>query len=330
MSSMRLDRRRLLRLAAAAALAPAFARGAHSQAWPSRVVRIIVGFPPGGGADAVSRILASRLAELWSQQVIVENKPGAGSNLAFDAVAHAPADGYTLLMAVRAPGVSRSLFATLSYDPDADFAPISQIGTYAHLLVVPAASPARSLAEFMANARANPGKVTYATPGIGTPSHLTSELLKRTAGFEMTHVPYRGVAAGAMSDLIAGRIDAMMNTTGSLLQAARGGQVRGLALSAAARSPLAPEFPTMAEAGVPGFAVSSSYALFAPAATPPEIVRRINTDMRTMLAEPAVAARLAPLGIEAASSTPEQLAMNAQAETALWGPVIRAAGISGE
>jgi len=325
-----MSRRRLLRLAAAAALAPAWARSARSQAWPSRVVRIIVGFPPGGGADAVSRIIASRLSELWSQQVIVENKPGAGSNLAFDAVAHAPADGYTLLMAVRAPGVSRFLFATLSYDPDVDFAPISQIGTYAHLLVVPAASSARSLAEFMANARANPGKVTYATPGIGTPSHLTSELLKRTAGFDMTHVPYRGVAAGAMSDLIAGRIDAMMNTTGSLLQAARGGQVRGLALSAGTRSPLAPEFPTMAEAGVPGFAVSSSYALFAPAATPPEIARRINADMRTMLAEPAIAARMAPLGIEAASSTAEQLALSARAETTLWGPVIRAAGISGE
>ena len=333
---MSLCRRRFLRLAAATTLAPAFAPAVRAQiqpqtqAWPSRVVRFVVGFPPGGGADAVTRIVASRLSELWGQQAIVENKPGAGSNLAFDAVAHAPPDGYTIIMSVRAPAVSRFLFASLGYDPEADFVPISQIGTYSHLLVVPAAHPARSLADFIAMAKASPGKVTYASPGVGTPSHLTAELLKRTAQFEMTHVPYRGVAAGAMSDLIAGRIDAMMNTTGSLLQAARGGQVRGLALSAGKRSALAPEFPTMAEAGVPGFDITSWYGLFAPARTPNEIVRKVSADMATILAEPATKARLAPLGIEAAASSPEELAAKARGETELWGPVIRAAGISGE
>jgi tripartite-type tricarboxylate transporter receptor subunit TctC len=140
--------------------------------------------------------------------VVVENKAGAGGNLAFDAVAHANPDGYTIMMANRAPAISRFLFSSLGYDAENDFAPVSQIGVYAHLLVVPNASPANSLQDFIANAKANPGKVTFASPGVGTPSHLTAELLKRTAGFEMTHVPYRGVAAGAMNDLIAGRIDA--------------------------------------------------------------------------------------------------------------------------
>lgn len=327
---MKFARRQFLQLAAGVAAFPALSRIARAQAWPTRNVRLVVGFPAGGGADAVSRIIANRLSEVWGQQVVVENKAGAGGNLAFDAVAHANPDGYTILMAVRAPAISRFLFSSLSYDAEADFAPVSQIGVYAHLLVVPNASPAKSLQEFISIAKASPGKVTFASPGIGTPSHLTAELLKRTGGFDMTHVPYRGVAAGAMNDLIAGRIDAMINTTGSLLQAARAGQVRGLAVSAGKRSALAPEFPTMSDSGVPGFDISSWYALFAPAKTPPEIVKVMNADMVAILAEPAVKARLAPLGIEATSSTPDELAAKAAAETQLWGPVIKAANIRGD
>jgi tripartite-type tricarboxylate transporter receptor subunit TctC len=327
--TMNPTRRHVLRLAAGVAALPVLPRIAHSQVYPNRIVRMVVGFPPGGGADAVTRIVASRLSELWGQQVVVENKPGAGSNLALDNVANATPDGYTIIMSVRAPGLSRFLFSSLSYDPNS-FAPVSRIGTYTHLLVVPKDHPAKTMADFIAHAKANPGKVTFATPGVGTPSHLTAELLKTRGGFEMTHVPYRGVAAGAMSDLIAGRIDAMMNTTGSLLQSARSGQVRGLAVTAANRSALAPEFPTMAESGVANFDISSWYALFMPGKTPPEIVRKINADMVTLLAEPAIKARLAPLGIEAASSTPAQLAAEAKAETELWGPVIKAANIKGD
>ena len=293
-------------------------------------MKLVVGFPPGGGADAVSRIVAARLSEVWGQQVVVENKPGAGSNLAIDAVAHAEPDGYTLLMTVRAPGISRFLFSSLTYDPDNDLAAVCRLGTYVHLFVVPNASPAKTLAEFIANAKANPGKLTYASPGVSTPSHLTAELLKRTAGFDMTHVPYRGVAAGAMNDLIAGRIDAFMNTTGSLLQAARGGQVRGLAQTGGKRSPLAPEFPTMAESGVAGFDVQSWYALFAPAKTPADIIRKMNADTAAILAEPAIKAKLAPLGIEAAGSTPAELAAVAKADTELWGGIIKSANIKGE
>ena len=327
---MTFPRRRFLRLLTAAAAAPALPRIASAQAaYPTRIVRLVVGFPPGGGADAVSRIIANRLSEVWGQQVVVENKPGAGSNLALDTVANSTPDGYTIIMSVRAPGLSRFLFSSLSYDPDS-FAPVSRIGTYTHLLVVPKDHPAKSMGEFIANAKANPGKVTFASPGVGTPSHLTAEFLKTRAGFDMTHVPYRGVAAGAMSDLVAGRIDAMINTTGSLLQASRGGQVRGLAVTAGKRSALAPEFPTMQELGVAGFDISSWYGLFMPGKSPPELIAKVNADMATILAEPAIKARLAPLGIEAASSTPAQLAADAKAETELWGPVIKAANIKGD
>jgi tripartite-type tricarboxylate transporter receptor subunit TctC len=330
---MKFPRRIVLRQLAGAAALAALPRIASAQAaypaYPVRVVKLVVGFPPGGGADAVSRIVAHRLSEVWGQQVVVENKPGAGSNLALDNVANSAPDGYTIIMSVRAPGLSRFLFSSLSYDPDS-FTPVSRIGTYTHLLVVPKDHPAQTMADFIAHAKANPGKVTFASPGVGTPSHLTAELLKTRASFEMTHVPYRGVAAGAMNDLVAGRIDAMINTTGSLLQAARGGQVRGLAITAAKRSALAPEFPTMAESGVAGFDISSWYGLFMPGKSPPDIVRKINADMITILAEPAIKARLAPLGIEAASSTPDQLAAEARAETELWGPVIKAANIKAD
>jgi tripartite-type tricarboxylate transporter receptor subunit TctC len=232
-------------------------------------------------------------------------------------------------MSVRAPGLSRDLFTKLSYDPDA-FAPVSRIGTYTHMLVAPKDHPAKTMADFIAHAKANPGKVTFASPGIGTPSHLTAEYLKTRGNFDMTHVAYRGVAAGAMNDLMANRIDAMVNTTGSLLQHARSGNVRGLAVTSAKRSTLAPEFPTMQESGVPGFDISSWYGLFMPLKTPPEIIRRINADMVKMLTEPEIKAKLAPLGIEASSSTPEQLAAEAKAEVELWGPVIKAANIKSD
>ena len=325
-----MKRRDFLRLAAATAALPAMPHLAKAQAgYPNRLVRLVVGFPAGGGADAVSRIVAARLSELMGQQVVVENKPGAGSNLALDHVANSPADGYTIIMSVRAPGLSRDLFTKLSYDPDA-FAPVSRIGVYTHMLVVPKDHPAKTMAEFIAHAKANPGKVTFASPGVCTPSHLTAEYLKTRGNFEMTHVPYRGVAAGAMSDLMANRIDAMVNTTGSLLQAARSGNVRGLAVTSAKRSGLAPEFPTMQESGVAGFDISSWYGLFMPLKTPPDIVKRVNAEMAKLLTEPEIKAKLAPLGIEAASSTPEQLAAEAKAEVELWGPVIKAANIKSD
>ena len=327
---MRLPRRQFLRFGAAAAAVPALPRLASAQVWPNRVVRLIVGFPPGGGADSAARIAAGRLSEIWGQQVVVENKGGAGGNIAHDTAAHAAPDGYTMLFSPSSLPIMPMLYASLNYDPMTDLIPISLLGKYPNLIVVSKDSPVNSLKQFIDNANANPGKVTFATPGIGTTPHLTAELFKKTAGVDLTHVPYRGVAAGAMNDLITNRIDCMFNTSGSLLQAVRSGQVRGLAQSTPERSPLAPELPTFAEAGVPGFNVSSWYGLFAPARTPREIVAKMHDSVATMLKEPAIKSRYEVLGVEAASATPDQLTAIMRGEVELWGPIVKAANIKGE
>src|SRR5262245_21610692 len=322
---MKIPRRLFLRLAAGAAAQPTLSRLARAQAWPSRVVHFVVGFPAGGGADATTRILAARLSELWSQQVVVENRGGAGGNLAHEMVAHASPDGYTMLMGTNSVPVNPFLFPGLTFDPLTDFAPVSLIGTYPNLIVVPANAPDRTLPELIARARRE--QVTFATPGVGSSPHLAAELFKHMAKIDMVHVPYRGVAAGAMNDLLAGRLDAMFNTTGSLLQSVRAGQVRALAISSAARAQSAPEIPTFAESGVPGYAVESWYAVFVPARTPAEIVRKMHADVTAALGEPAVKARFEPLGVTVASSTPEELGTRMKAEAELWGPIIKAAGI---
>jgi tripartite-type tricarboxylate transporter receptor subunit TctC len=293
-------------------------------------VRLVVGFSPGGGADSAGRILASRLSEIWGQQVVIENKPGAGGNIAHDYVAHAAPDGYTILFSPGSLPIMPMLFASLSYDPMADFVPISLVGKYPNLVVVPKDSVSNTLQEFIARAKANPGRVTYASPGIGTTPQLAAELFKKMVNIDVTHVPYRGVAAGAMTDLLANRVDSMFNTTGSLLAAVRSGQVRALAASTPQRFPLSPEIPTFAESGVPGFDVTSWYGLFAPAKTPRDILKKMNDGAVQMLAEPAVKSRFAVLGVETASSTPDQLTALMRAEVELWAPIIKAGNIKAD
>jgi tripartite-type tricarboxylate transporter receptor subunit TctC len=331
---MRLPRRQFLRLAAAATAVPALPRAVFAQSaastWPNRVVRLIVGFPPGGGADSAARIAADRLSKIWGQQVVVENKGGAGGNIAHDTAAHAPPDGYTMLFSPSSLPIMPMLYTSLGYNPMTDFAMVSTLGRYPNPITVSKESPFASLQQLIDHAKANPGKVTFATPGIGSTPHLTAELFKKMAGVDMTHVPYRGVAAGAMSDLLSNRIDSMFNTTGSLLQAVRSGQVRGLAQSTPKRSPLAPELPTFAEAGVPGFDVSSWYGLFAPAKTLPEIVKKMHDDTAKLLGEPETRKKYENLGIEAASATADEMTAMMTHEVALWGPVIKAANIRGE
>jgi tripartite-type tricarboxylate transporter receptor subunit TctC len=323
-----ISRRRLMRLSAAAAFAPAMIGGAAlAQAWPTRFVRLIAPFPAGGGTDAVARIIGGRLAEIWGQQVITENRGGAGSNIGIEATARSDPDGYTMLIASLPLAVNRFIYPSLGYDPVADFAPVSLICTYPNVMAVPNSSPARSVTEFIAYANANRGKITFASSGIGTSTHLSGELFKRMANIEMTHVPYRGVAP-AMNDLIPGRVDVMFNTTGGLLPQVRAGQLRGLAVTTAERFPTAPDLPTVAESGVPGFNVSSWYAFLVPAKTPPEIVRKMHADTITALSDPTVKARLQELGVLVIGSTPEQLATHLKSEMDKWGPVIKAAGIS--
>ena len=327
---MELRRRQFLRLAAGAAALPAMPYIARAQSWPTRVVRLMNGFPAGGGNDAAARIIAGRLSEIWGQQVIVENQAGAGGNIAFGTVARAAPDGHTIMFASPGLVINPFLYASVNYDPNIDFTPVTLIGTYGNLLVVPNSSPIKSLVEFIARAKANPGTMTFGSPGIGTSPHLAGELFKHRAGVELTHVPYRGVAAGGMSDLIAGRIDSMFNTTGSLLQAARTNQVRGLAVTSIDRPTTAPEFPTFAESGLPGFDVSGWYALLGPAKTPPDIVHKINADTVGVLGEPAIKAKFDLLGVTIVGSTPAALGARLRAETELWGPIIKAANIKSE
>jgi len=326
---MDFPRRRFLQLTGAAALAP-FAKIARADTFPSRVVKLVVGFPPGGGADLASRIVANRLSEIWRQQVIVENRPGAGARLALDAVAHAAPDGYTMLLAPGSPLVQPLLFSTLTFDPAADFAPVSLVGTYPDIIVVPNSSPFQNLQDFIAHAKANPGKMSWASPGVGTVPHLAGELFKHMAGIEMTHVPYRGVTQGLMSDFIAGRLDLMFNTTGSLLQPVRSKQVRGLAVTTAQRFPSEPELPTVVEQGVAGYDVSSWYGIYLPAKAPPDIIKKMNADMVAMLSEAAIKQKYEPLGVLAQGSTPAELAAKNEADAALWGPIIKEANIKVE
>jgi tripartite-type tricarboxylate transporter receptor subunit TctC len=326
---MKIPRRRFLQAVAATALVLR-SRPSRADDWPDHVVKLEVGFPPGGGMDSASRIVANRLSEILGQQVIIENRPGAGGRIAMDAAAHATPDGYTVLAAPGAPGVVGLLFDTLTFDPVNDLDAVSLLGTYPNLIVVPNSSPVKTLAEFIAYAKANPGKVTWASPGVGTYPFLAGELFKRVAGIEMTHVPYRGVAAGGMTDLIAGRLDAMFNTTGSLLQPVRANLVRALAVTSAERSPLVPELPTASEAGVPGFDVTSWYGLYVPAYTAPDIVKKMNAAVQTLLGESDVKQKFADLGVVVQGSTPEQLTAKNTAEVARWTPIIKAAGIRGE
>jgi tripartite-type tricarboxylate transporter receptor subunit TctC len=329
-----ITRRKLIAASGAAALAPSLiAPDAYAQkgaeGWPSRPVRLIVPFPPGGGTDAVGRVLAPRLSEMWGQQVVIENRGGAGSNIGAEVAANATPDGYTIFFAAFPLATNKFIYASLAYDPVGDFAPITLICTFPNLMVVPNTSPAKSVAEFIAHAKANRGDITFGSAGIGTSLHLCGELFKRMAGIEMTHVPYRG-AGPAITDLIPGRLSMMFGTVASLTPHVRGGRLRALAVSSAKRFSNAPDLPSVAESGVPGFDVSSWYALFAPVKTPPEIVRKINADAVAALREPQVRQRLEGLGLEIVGSTPQELAAFLQAEMAKWEPVIKSAGITAQ
>jgi len=244
-------------------------------------------------------------------------------------VARSDPDGYTVLITAINLVINRFLYASVGYDAEADFVPVSLICQYPNLMVVPNSSPAKSVMEFIAHAKANRGKITFASSGTGTSTHLSGELFKRMAGIEMTHVPYRGVAL-ALNDVIPGRVDVMFNTMAGVLQHARSGQLRGLAVTTAKRFPTAPEFPTVAEAGVPGFDVASWYGFFFPAKTPPDIVRKLQADTVAVLAEPAIRDKLEQLGVGIIGSTPDELAAQVRLEAERWGPVIKAAGIKEE
>jgi tripartite-type tricarboxylate transporter receptor subunit TctC len=318
-----LDRRCFLGLAAASVLiSPAVA-----QVWPNRAVRVICPIAAGGSIDAVARLVAGRLSEIWRQQVVVENRTGGGVNIAAEAVARSEPDGYTIFATPSSLAMAGLLFPSLTYDPIADFAPVSLIGTYPNVMVVPISSPAHSVTDFIAYAKANRGKVTYASGGHGSSLHLAGELFKRLTGIEMTHVPYRG-ATPAFNDLIPGRVDVMFNLISSSLPLVRSGQIRALGVATLERVAVMPELPTISEAGVPGFDMSSWIALFVPAKTPPQIVSKLHADTVSLLADPATRRKLEDMGVVVAGSTPAELAATFRADIEKWGPIIKENGIS--
>ena len=328
-----IDRRRLIALAAPAVLAPVLGAGnaaaqtSSVEGWPTRFVRLIVPFPPGGGTDAIARVVAAKLSDIWGQQMVVENRGGGATNIGTETVVRADADGYTILLQSMPLAVNRFLFPSLTYDAITDLAPVSLLCEYANIMAVPMSSPAHSVAEFIAYAKANRGKVTFASSGHGTSVHLSGELFKRMAGIEMLHVPYRG-AGPALNDLLPGRVDVMFNNIGAVLPLIQGGKLRGLAVTTAKRTPAVSHLPPIAEAGVPGFDVSSWYALFAPARTPPEIIRKMHADTVAALSDPATKERLEQLGVVVVGSTPAELAAFLKAEMDKWAPVIKEAGIT--
>jgi tripartite-type tricarboxylate transporter receptor subunit TctC len=328
-----LDRRRVIALAALAVLASvlggraAAQNSASAERWPSRFVRLVVPFPPGGGTDAIARVVAAKLSDIWGQQVVIENRGGGATNIGTETVVRADADGYTMLLQSMPLAVNRFLFPSLNYDAITDLAPVSLLCEYANIMAVPMSSPANSVADFIANAKTHPGKVTFASSGHGTSVHLSGELFKRMAGIEMLHVPYRG-AGPALNDLLPGRVDVMFNNIGAVLPLIQGGKLRGLAVTTAKRTPAVPHMPTIAEAGVPGFDVSSWYALLAPARTPPEIIRKMHEDTVAALSDPTTKERLEQLGVVVVGSTPEELAAFLKAEMDKWAPVIKEAGIT--
>ncbi|NKC31399.1 tripartite tricarboxylate transporter substrate-binding protein [Falsiroseomonas selenitidurans] len=314
-----LTRRTALTLGAGLLAAPALGQGA-------RPVRLLVGFAPGGAADTIARLIAPRMGEHLGQTVVVENRSGASSTIAAGAVAQAPADGTTLLFATLTHATNPFLFHGLPFDYATAFAPISQVVIWPQILAVKTDFAARSFAEFLAKAKAAPGSISYGTPGNATAQHLAGEMLQRAAGIRLTHVPYRG-GADAARDLSAGVIDASFMTTSTALPVLSAGRARVLAAATPARLAAYPEAPTIAESGLPGFALSDWCALFAPAATPAGTLEKTHAALRFALEGPEVQARLRALSTEPVASTPADFAAFLAAESARLGQVIRDAGI---
>jgi tripartite-type tricarboxylate transporter receptor subunit TctC len=322
-------RRQFLRLGVGAAALAALPQIAIAQSYPNRYVRLVVPFPPGGSADPIARVLANRLSEAWGRQVVIENKGGAGGNLGAQAAASSAPDGYTIFLGGGFLARNPFLYPTSSYDPVADLAPVTKVTEFTNVMVVPNSSPIMSVKEFIAYAKANRGKISFASSGTGAEPHMSGELFKHMTGVEMTHVPYRG-GGPALNDVIPGRVDVYFGTMPSTLPLARAGQVRALAVTSITRSIFAPDLPTIAESGVPGYHVSAWYGLYVPARTPAEIVSKLQRDGVAAVTHPQVKQRLGDIAAVAVSSTPNELATLLKSEMALWGPIIKAAGIKGE
>jgi tripartite-type tricarboxylate transporter receptor subunit TctC len=300
------------------------------QTFPAKPVRIVVGFASGGNVDIPTRIVASKLGELWGTSVIVDNRPGAGGNIGADLVAKAAPDGYTLLTCNAAShGINPSFYKKIPFDAVKDFAFISQIGLTANVLLVHPSVPAKTVSEFIAYAKANPGKISFASAGVGTSQHLAMELLKSMTGINVVHVPYKG-GHPALTDLLGGQVQAMFAAVPTSQASIKAGKVRALGVTSPKRSPNLPDVPTIAESGVPGFSVTSWYGLCAPAAVPKPILAKLHDDLVKVLAMPDTQQRLSEQGIDVTPSSPEDFAEFVKTEVAKWAKVVKEAGISAD
>ena len=298
---------------------------AAAQPYPAKPVRIIVNFPAGGIADLYARIIGGKVQEAWGQPVVIENRTGAGGNIGADAVAKSAPDGYTLNMSAIGPhAINVSLFARMPFDPVKDFAPVAHVLDAEGLLVVHPSLPINSVSDLVAYGRANPGKLTFASAGMGTASHLAGELFKSMAKVEMTHVPYKGNVP-AITDLLAGQTSLLFATMPTVLPHTKAGKLRALATIGSARAAATPELPIVAES-LRGFEVSNWIALFAPAGTPPDIVTRWNVEVNRIMQSPEIQARLPNEGVRFVPNTPEQFAAFVKSEIAKWAPVVKASG----
>lgn len=307
---------------AAACLGPL---GAAAQSYPDKPIKLLVPFAAGGTTSTLARALADRMGKALNQSVVVDNRPGAGGNIAMEAVAHAAPDGYTLLMGPIGLAINPALYPKLNFDPLKDFAPIGLYGGVANILAVNASLPIHSVKELIAYAKANPGKLSQGSSGNGSSSHLAGEMLKASTGIDILHVPYKG-GAQAMNDVLAGQTSMLFDQMPAVLPQVQGGRVRALAVTTAQRSSAAPDIPTMAESGVPGYDVNVWFGILAPAGTPAPIVTRLNTEMNKILRDPEFRASLVKMGVDPMPSTPAEFSEFLRKETQLWAQVVKSSG----
>ncbi len=318
---MNLLRRRFLCLAGAAMAAPAVA---FAQAYPTRPVHMVVGFAAGGGADIMARLIGQALAQRLGQQIVVDNRPGAGTNIATEVVAKAAPDGYTLLLANSPNAINATLYDNLSFDFVRDIAPVASIGRVPLVMVVNPALPAKTIPEFIAYAKANPGKVNMGSGGNGAPDHMSGELFKAMAGVGILHVPYRGVAP-AIADLLGGQVQVIFGTMPAVIALIKSGKLRALGVTTATRSNELPDVPSIGEF-VPGYEASQWYGIGAPKGTPADVIERLNRETNAVLADPKMQARLAELGASVLSGSPADFGKLIVDETGKWAKVVKISG----
>ena len=302
---------------------------AWAQQYPARPIRLIVPFPPGGGTDTMARVVAPKLSEFLGQQVVAENRGGAGGTIGSEMVAKSKPDGYTLMLATISNAIGASLYTRLNYDLVRDFATITQLATTPHILVVHPSVPVKSVKEFTALAKAKPGDLAYSSSGAGSAAHLAGELFNSLTGVKTTHVPYKG-GGPSMIALVGGEVSLAFATMPSAIGYVRSGRLRGLAVTTDKRSPSTPELPTIAESGVAGYEAGSWYGLSAPAGTSKEIVNRLHAETIKVLALPDVKERLFNAGFEIVTSTPEQFAAFTRTEIQKWGKIVKSAGLKAD